>query len=62
MLKTKLPKAETWPTSKAPALPPVKYSRDSIKEDSGMMNTKNKGGKDSRPWNSTKVCPYDKQS
>lgn len=58
MIKTKLQPAQKWPTSKAPALPPCKYSKTSVKE---VMAMESKGGKDSRPWNSTKVAAYDKQ-
>ena len=59
-LKTKVPTMDEWPTSTSPAMSANGVKCKATPGDS-LTISESGGGKDSRPWNTTKVAPYDKQ-
>ena len=61
MIKTKLEPLKLWPTSESPAIPAC-CSKKAATPGKPLTIFEKQSGKDSRPWTSTKVAKYDKQS
>jgi len=59
LIKTKVSPMKEWPSPKGS---PVGPRHKAATPGKSLTIFEKESGKDSRPWNSTKVCPYDKQT